>query len=209
MKLQITDFDAIIFDLGGVIINIDYHATIKAFQGLNIPNFEQLYTQAQQNHIFDKLETGQLSEKEFHDYIRTESGQNLSSKAINTAWNAMLLDVPSERIAFLKEINQKVPIYLLSNTNAIHINWFEQYLNADSIGFKAFNQLFTTVHYSHVLEERKPNASCFNKVIEINQLTPEKTLFIDDSIQHIEGAQKVGLQTHHLIHETIVDLFEF
>lgn len=206
--IDLYKYEAIIFDLGGVIINIDYHATIRAFEELNIPQFEQLYTQAKQNQVFDQLETGQLSNKDFRDYIRRESRLDLTDEQIDNAWNQMLLDIPQKRIEFLKKLGTKKPIYLLSNTNAIHIEWFGKYLAENHEGFDKFNHLFQNVHYSHLLEERKPNASCFEKVLDLNNLNPEKTLFIDDSEQHIEGAQKVGLKTYHLVNEDIVDLLK-
>lgn len=206
--MELQQYDAIIFDLGGVIINIDYQATIRAFQELNIPQFEQLYTQAQQNHVFDQLETGQLSNDDFRNYIRREAQMELTDRQIDKAWNAMLLDLPEARIETLTNVAREKPIYLLSNTNAIHIDWFTEYMNEKSIGFTAFNDLFVNTHYSSILGDRKPNASCFEKVIKINQLDPARTLFIDDSAQHVEGAQKVGLNAYHLINETIVDLFK-
>ena len=206
--MELQQYDAIIFALGGVIINIDYQATIRAFQELNIPQFEQLYTQAQQNHVFDQLETGQLSNDDFRNYIRREAQMELTDRQIDKAWNAMLLDLPEARIETLTNVAREKPIYLLSNTNAIHIDWFTEYMNEKSIGFTAFNDLFVNTHYSSILGDRKPNASCFEKVIKINQLDPARTLFIDDSAQHVEGAQKVGLNAYHLINETIVDLFK-
>ena len=201
-------FEAIIFDLGGVILNIDYHATIAAFQKLSIPNFETLYAQAKQNHVFDQLETGALSNEDFRAYIREESQMELTDAKIDQAWNAMLLDLPYERIEILKNVGNEKPIYLLSNTNAIHIDWFTKYMNKEHIGFSNFNDLFVNTHYSSQLGDRKPNASCFEKVLSINDLQAEKTLFIDDSAQHIEGAKKVGLNAYHLEEETIVDLFK-
>ena len=204
--IDLNNYEAIIFDLGGVIINIDYHATIRAFEDLNIPQFEQLYTQAQQNKVFDQLETGQLSNVDFRDYIRRESQMDLTKEQIDNAWNQMLLDIPKNRIELLENLGSEKSIYLLSNTNAIHIKWFENYLEEKHDGFNQFNGLFQNVHYSHILEDRKPNVSCFEKVLNLNDLNAKTTLFIDDSAQHIDGAKKVGLNTYHLVNEDIVSI---
>lgn len=204
--LNISSYKVIIFDLGGVILNINYQATIESFQKLQIPNFEALYTQAKQNQIFDRLETGHLSNTEFRNYIRDKARIELTDQQIDSAWNAMLLDLPNERIKLLEEIKQAIPIFLLSNTNAIHLNWFQQYLAEHFQGFESFNNLFKGVYYSNHIGLRKPDRSMFQKVLQDNNLDAENTLFIDDSLQHIEAASKLRIQTHHLHNESLVNI---
>ena len=97
----------IIFDFGGVILNIDYQASIKAFEELGIRNFENLFSQATQSNIFDKLETGKIKPQEFRDEIRMLSGLKLTDEAIDIAWNKMLLDIPLERIEFLIKLKSE------------------------------------------------------------------------------------------------------
>jgi FMN phosphatase YigB (HAD superfamily) len=202
-----SSFKAIIFDLGGVILNIDYEKTIKAFKELGITNFNDLYTQAKQNHVFDNFEMGKISSVDFRDYIRKTSGTNLNDKQIDTAWNAMLLDLPLKRIKLLKELAKACPIYLYSNTNEIHLTAFRRSINKQYGDDRLLEKLFIKTYYSHELNMRKPNADGFLKIINDNNLEIESTLFIDDSKQHIEGAKKIGLQTIWLEQKDITEIF--
>jgi len=202
------NFNAIIFDLGGVILNIDYHKTISAFKNIGVSNFDVLYTQAKQNNVFDDFEMGKISEYEFRDYIRKVSNKNLSNEQIDTAWNAMLLDLPIERIAVLNRLNKTYPIYLYSNTNAIHLKAFRQIIKSSFDNELLLESLFLKTYYSHELGMRKPNQDGFLKIINVHDLEVASTLFIDDSEQHIKGATAVGLQTVWLKDKTIEELFE-
>ena len=200
-------FNAIIFDLGGVILNIDYQKTIKSFKYLGIDNFNNLYTQAKQNRVFDDFEIGKISSADFRDYIRKGSGTNLNDSQIDIAWNAMLLDLPLKRIKLLKELAKAYPIYLYSNTNQIHLNAFRKSIHSQHGDDMLLEKLFIKTYYSHELNMRKPNADGFLKIIHDNNLEIESTLFIDDSEQHIIGAKKIGLQTVWLENKDITEIF--
>ncbi len=197
MKIQ-KNIKNIIFDLGGVILNIDYNKTAEAFKNLGFDNFDELYSQSKQNHIFDDLETGKLSANDFRNYIRKNVPHlTLSDQSIDSAWNAMLLDLPKERIQLLQTINKDYRIFLLSNTNEIHVKAFTNYINQTFVP-NLFDNIFEQYYYSNEIGKRKPDVATFQYVITENNLKPEETLFIDDSIQHIKGAEKVGLQTYLL-----------
>jgi len=186
----------IIFDLGGVILNIDYHLTSKAFMKLGVSNFDELYSQAQQNNIFNDFETGKLSGNEFVKYLQQFIPQR-TTEEIKQAWNAMLLDLPNHRIDLLKGVSDNYRIFLLSNTNQIHINYFTDYVN-QKFGANLFESIFENHYYSNEIGLRKPNAEAFNYVLTQNKLEASETLFIDDSVQHIEGAKNVNLHTYLL-----------
>jgi FMN phosphatase YigB (HAD superfamily) len=205
MKLN---FNAIIFDLGGVILNIDYLKTIQEFKKIGVSNFDELYTQAKQNNVFDDFETGNFSEHEFRDYIRQVSKVNLSDEQIDTAWNAMLLDLPVERIELLTRLKKRYPIYLYSNTNSIHLKAFRQIIKKQHGNELLLESLFLKTYYSHELRMRKPNHDGFLKIVNDNRLEVSSILFIDDSEQHIKGATEVGLQTVWLKDKAIEELFE-
>ncbi|MFD1551722.1 HAD family phosphatase [Putridiphycobacter roseus] len=201
------NYDAIIFDLGGVILNIDYQKTTQAFKGLGVKNFDKLYSQSQQNGTFDKLETGKMGAEEFYKTLNKETGLELKHSEIETAWNAMLLDLPSHRIELLKKISKEIPIFLLSNTNEIHLKAFRKMIK-DSFGEEhLLESTFSKTYYSHLIQARKPNRAAFDIIIHEQGLNPSKTLFIDDSLQHIEGAEKIGLQTVHLVGKDISEIF--
>ncbi len=200
--------DAIIFDFGGVILNLDYNRTIRAFEALGLIDFEQRYTQAKQEGVFDDMETGRISEDEFRDRLRALGPKGMSDEQIDHAWNAMLLDLPSTRPALLSELGQLKRTFLLSNTNVIHARQFETYIKDQHNGLE-LKSLFEAAYYSHEIGLRKPDPAIFLQLIRNHSLIPNRTLFIDDSIQHIEGAQTVGLQTLHLTaDQTIESIFE-
>lgn len=202
-----TTFKNIIFDLGGVILNIDYQLTSKAFKDLGIQNFDELYSQARQNNLFDDLETGKISAENFRNEIRKMSGLNIDDDKLNNAWNAMLLDLPKERVDLLFELSKKHRIFLLSNTNIIH---FENFRASIFEKFKedVFPKIFEKVYYSFEIGFRKPDENCFQFVLNDAQILPNETLFIDDSIQHIKSANQLGIQTIHLINgNTINEIF--
>ncbi len=189
----------IIFDLGGVILNINYGNTIARLSELSSQDFAAIYTQHRQDAIFDHFETGKIGSDRFRQGLRQLLQVPVSDQAIDDAWNAMLLDIPPGRIDFLDAIGSRKRIFLLSNTNEIHKAAFDQIVK-DSFGDRLadLSDLFEKAYYSHLVGDRKPNASIFKRVLAENQLDPAKTLFIDDTLGHVKGAKQVGLQALHL-----------
>lgn len=188
------EIDAIIFDLGGVILNLDYQITIDAFEKLGIPDPASLFSQKSQTSFFDDFETGQITENTFLQEVKALIPRQVSYEEIINAWNAMLLDFPLNRFEFLAALKSEKRIFLLSNTNKIHMDWFKEYVNK-LFGKNVFFELFEVAYLSNEIGLRKPNTEVFDYVISQNNLVPEKTLFIDDSPQHLEGAEKSGIQT--------------
>jgi haloacid dehalogenase superfamily, subfamily IA, variant 3 with third motif having DD or ED len=196
----------IIFDLGGVVLDIDYNKTQMAFVNLGITHFHELFAQQNSSDVFAKLETGKISEESFYDEFRKETKKNLSNEQIETAWNAMLLDFTAERINLLEALGKKYNIFLFSNTNAIHHKFFhKKYFETFS---KAnFDSLFHKAYYSHIMGLRKPTPESFLYIIEEQKLGISETLFIDDTGINIEAAKKLGLQTKLLLApETLLHL---
>lgn len=196
----------IIFDLGGVFIDIDFKATEKAFVSLGVTNFNDYYTQHTASTLFEDLETGKASPEEFYERFRSETGVSLGDAEIRDAWNAMLGRFPSERLNWLEEIGFRYNIYLYSNTNIIHYNAFQK-IYQDCTGKENFDDYFIKAHYSHDLGVRKPYAESFKKLLAVEKLNAAETLFIDDSFKNIEGAKEAGLQTILLLPpKTVLDL---
>ncbi len=195
--IDIQNLEAIIFDLGGVIINIDYNLTVKAFEKIGFTDFNQQYSQAKQSGLFDLLETGKIQPKQFVNELKLKTPIQITDQQTIDAWNALLQDFPKERLELLKRLNKKFNTFLLSNTNQIHLESFNKILEKTHGLSSLKNQnFFKEVYYSHEIQLRKPHTEVFEYVIKKNKLNPSKTLFIDDSIQHIEGANKTGLQTY-------------
>lgn len=185
---------AIIFDFGGVILNIDYNKTSKAFTDLGVKNFDEMYSQKNANPLFHDLEEGKINEEEFYNAFRTSSQLKLTDQQIKKAWNAILLRYREEALQTLATIKNKYRLYLLSNTNSIHHKEFNKIFE-DQIGSGSLNDYFDKAYYSHEIKLRKPGKDAYQYVLKENNLFPSETLFIDDSIQNIEAAKSLGLQT--------------
>lgn len=191
---KLKPFETIIFDLGGVLINIDYQATTEAFRNLGVEDFELHYNQLQQESLFDAFEKGEISGQHFVNKLMEIVPRGVTPNQIVSAWNAMLGSFPLKKIELLEQTRKTHQTFLLSNTNEIHMPIV--YRNWKTVSNLWFNELFENVYLSFEIGKRKPDVETFHWVIEENNLNPEKTLFIDDSPQHLVGAQKAGLKTH-------------
>jgi putative hydrolase of the HAD superfamily len=138
-----------------------------------------------------------VTPQEFRDNLRQLVGMNLSDPMINDAWNAMLLDFPVNRIDLLKSIRPYYKTFLLSNTNAIHIEEYNKLL-LNTFGLENLSFLFDKEYYSHIIGMRKPDKEVFQHILDENRLNPAETVFIDDSVQHVEAARKLGIHAYHL-----------
>jgi FMN phosphatase YigB (HAD superfamily) len=183
----------IIFDLGGIFIELDYFKTEKAFINLGITRFPKLYSQHFATPLFADLETGRITEEEFYNGFRKTADINLTNQQIKNAWNAMLLNFPPERLRWLKNIAKEYKIYLFSNTNIIHYNAVQK-IFYENTGQKNFDDFFIKAYYSHDLEMRKPDPAAFREILKRENLAAAETLFIDDTPKNIEGAKQAGLQ---------------
>jgi len=199
-------FKNIIFDFGGIFLNIDFAKTEKAFTDLGITNFNSFFTQHHASDLFEKLETGHISSAEFCTAFRNETGRLFTDSQIITAWNALLMDFPVERILWLQQISKRYKIFLFSNTNKIHYDTFMANF-FDQTGLTDFNSYFIKAYYSFEIGLRKPYPESFQYILDEQNLKVTETVFIDDTIKNVEGAKAVGLQTIHLVHpRTVLDL---
>lgn len=187
----------IVLDLGGVLLNIDYYKTIDAFKELGIPNFEVLFTQAKQEHLFDKYESGLIDSKDFIKGLKKKLPDTISEEEIKSAWNAMLLNFPQEMLDFLMELRKSYNTALLSNTNPIHLEAFHKIIQQNN-GIDSLENHFDKIYFSSDMRMRKPNPEIFLQVCTEQGFKPSETLFIDDTEQHVEGAKKAGLNAVHL-----------
>lgn len=217
--IRIENFDAIIFDLGGVILHLDYTATVAALSVALRQDISGLYTQARQSHLFDCYERGELTTAEFfrqliaqlphHEELIARLEDPAFCRELEDGWNAMLLDIPSENLKLLRHLRAKAKVFLLSNTNACHLDcFFDSYQRDHEAGHGAFAGLFDRTYYSHQLGQRKPEARIFETVLAENRLQPERTLFIDDNRANLAGAAAAGVQVvYHPTNSSLVDRF--
>lgn len=193
-----TEIKNIIFDLGGVLLDIDYQRTIDAFKKLGIENFEEMFSQFKADELFEKLETGDITEADFYSAIKSRTNAKISNAEIEIAWNALLMDFRTESLQFLEKLSKSYKLYLLSNTNSIHLKCFKQ-LFVEQTRKPLLDEYFIKAWYSNEVGLRKPHASIFQFVLDDENLVAEETLFIDDTLMNIEGALKLGFKTHHLL----------
>ena len=204
---MLNDIENIILDLGGVIINLNHELTNKAFQQLFPVDYAEMLEKSKNQQLFERYETNQVSTAEFIDFFK---GYNslINENQIIDAWNEMLLDIPQERIDLIKNLSKKYNVFLLSNTNKIHYQTIEkQFQHTSEKG--TFESLFKKVYLSYRIGLRKPNQEIFEYLLQDVHLKPENTLFIDDSLEHINTALKLNIRTHHLNlnnHQTLTDL---
>jgi len=186
----------IIFDLGGVIMNIDFKKTEEAFAALGFPDFAQYMTQYHITPFFSAYELGEIDDAAFLQGVRQIAGKPISDPEIIQAWNALLLDFPPENIALLESIKQQYRIFLLSNTNALHHDAFQQTFY--KLTGKYLEDIFEKTYFSHLVHLRKPHAAVYQLVLDENNLNPAETLFIDDTASNFSGAEETGIETFHL-----------
>lgn len=197
-RIALEDLEGVILDFGGVLYDIDYDAPPKAFAQLGDASFASLYHQASQSEWFDQLEVGTLSRDAFYDHLMARCQEGTTLEEVHAAWCCILTGMPPARASLVEALGQKTRLFLLSNTNAIHAQVFEADLRATLPDAAAFWGAFEAAHYSHDLGMKKPHPETFLVVCERHGLNPSRTLFLDDSIQHVEGAHRAGLHAHHL-----------
>lgn len=198
----------IIFDYGGVIINLDMQAPLELMKLHTRVNVFEVWQEMQSKKVFEMYEQGLLSDEEFRNAIRNFFQVQIDDELIDQIWNSLLLDMPKERIDLLKKCKNNYRIFLLSNSNTIHYkSYFAQLKNRYKLN--SFDDIFEKAYFSFEMNQLKPSPEIFQTLIDNHQLIPEETLFIDDTIVHIETAKKLGIQTVHLTKGLkITDIFD-
>ena len=186
----------IIFDLGGVLMDIDPQKTANRFAELSNTTPVNIIEIHNSNNFFKEYEKGLISDQSFRDGIRNFLHINLPDKTIDEVWREMLLGFPKNKIELLEYAKSRYRIFLLSNTNNIHSIKFERIFK--ELTGSNIRDFFENVHYSFEMYKRKPEADIFEQVIEENDLNAHETILIDDSLPNIETADKLGLKTYHV-----------
>ncbi len=197
MSNILNNIDNIIFDLGGVILEIDIDIIKKGFISLGFSDLESSFELFKHNQIFQKFEKGQIEPQVFRNEIRKACPKPFSDSQFDEVWNSVILNYPPKNIQLLKNLQKKYATFLLSNTNEIHYNYYTEILK-EKFGIKKLDLLFDKAYYSHISNMRKPDTEFFKLVLQENNLIPEKTLFIDDLKENIEAAKSSGIKTIHL-----------
>ena len=193
----------ILLDLGGVLLNINMDKTKTAFARLGWKEEDWKGAAQSGSLIFENLEIGVSSPASFRENIRQILPNNPNDQEIDAAWNAMLIDFPTETIAYLVLLKRSFKLFLLSNTNELHLHRFKEIFEL-SYGY-SIDQLFEKCYYSHELGFRKPNSEAFEAVLKDAAIQPSETLFVDDLKANTEAAEKLGLNVLHIEPGTLLE----
>ncbi len=186
--------EVIIFDLGGVIINLDIFKTLEAFKKLIGEGFDILEEAQLNQSFYMEYEKGNISCEQFRDHIRELTPKPLQDEEIDAAWNAMLLDIPVDRFSWIDSLKNDYKLCILSNTNIIHVDSFHQIFSQQT-PYEHPQLIFDRLFYSCNMNKRKPDTDIYEEVLEEMKVSPEKAIFYDDKQENIDTAEKLGIKT--------------
>lgn len=187
-------------------INLDNKLTEKAFVGLGVKDFSKYFGHGFAASFFKEYEIGKITDEEFINQLRRLGNLDVPDSLIIKAWDALLLDFPPARIELLKKLKNKYRIFLFSNTNSLHMKTVNK-IYRDTFQDEKLDELFEKAYYSNVLGMRKPDPSSYQFITTENELKPSETLFVDDALINVEGANAAGLKGHFLEPgKTILDI---
>jgi glucose-1-phosphatase len=187
---------AVIFDLGGVLLDLHFDRVTSAFRQLSKGKLQNILDEIKGHPLFLDFESGLLSEEQFRTGLRENFEVVGSDEELDEGWNSMLGEFSAEKMKYVQTLASQKRVFLLSNTNSIHEGSFSETHRRQFHG-RELASLFERAYYSHVVKDRKPLVSIYERVIEENSLISSDTLFIDDSAVNIEGAKAAGLRTFH------------
>ena len=197
----------IVFDLGGVLVDLDFKSAINGLQQAGFSNVKEQLQAFDREGIFQKFELGEMTAEEFRSAIRENSTVTLTDEEVDALWNLMLLEIPREKLELILDLRGKYMVYLLSNTNSIH--W--DYVCKNAFNYRGFrvSDYFEKTFLSFEMHLAKPDKAIFEKMLEDANLLAEETLFIDDSEANCKAAAEVGIHTHHYhIGDDLSKIFE-
>lgn len=194
METSLNGVRNLMFDLGGVIIDLDRQRCVDALVALGDFHADELLGLSMQKGEFMKLEEGKISATDFYNEMRRRIGRPVSDNEITDAINELLIGIPVERLRLLRELKQHFKVMLLSNTNSI---MFDTKI-ADCFAQEGLSvsHYFNDIFLSYRLKACKPHAEIFEKVIAQAHIIPEETLFFDDSQQNLDTAAALGFKTY-------------
>jgi len=189
-----SNISTLIFDFGGVLIDLDMNQSILNFKKLGVENVEKYLSNFGQLGFFMQLEKGKISAEEFRCEIRKMTPKAITDSEIDDAWNAFLVRIPSEKLDIVYELRKKYRVIMLSNTNAIHFPYAEQ--TFFSYKNRSIDEYFDKCYRSYDMKMAKPDAEIFEAILSQEQVAANQCLLLDDGPKNIEQAQKLGFQTY-------------
>ncbi len=191
-------FRAVLLDFGNVVINIDPELTLKAFADITGKSLERVRDKMAESQLFKRYETGSFDDEEFREIVRQTLGYPFSDAEVDAAWNALLLDVPPHRISLILDLKSRYKVFLLSNTNSLHIQACDRYFR-NQFGISSVASVFDRAFFSYEMGLWKPEEEIYRQVLRETGFEPGEILFVDDNLLNIEAAGRLGFQTIHLV----------
>lgn len=183
--------DALLFDLGRVVLDIDFGKTLACWAGHAGCEPAHLVGRFSRDDIYRRHETGEVSDAEFFEALRSSLGIKLSDGQFLEGWNAIFAGAMPGIEAQLARAAKRMPVYAFSNTNNAHVEHFSlEY--ADLLGH------FREIFLSSAIGLRKPDAAAYDHVVKAIGVAPERIVFFDDLAENIEGARAYGLTAVHV-----------
>ena len=203
------NINAIIFDIGNVLVDIDYEYMVSQFAKIADIDFHQIVTYSRQDRMFDQYEKGQISTADFRTTLRKYLKAGITDDEIDTAWNSILIHYPAAKFELLKKLREQYKLFALSNINELHIAAIDVKVQ-DLFAAPDMSSYFDHAYYSHEMGHRKPETEIYQMVLDGQNLIPHQTLFIDDKLENITAAASLGIQTHHLTdRDALLGLFAY
>ncbi len=207
LQPQFAHIRNIVFDIGNVLVDIDYNVTIAEFQKLAKVDFAEIVSYPKQEKIFDRFEKGEISVSDFFTGLKKYLKDDVSDVQITDAWNSILINYPKAKFDLLEKLKLNYNVFALSNINQIHADSLDV-VAQNQLGKNSFRDFFHHAYYSHEMGYRKPEAEIYEIVLNEQKLVPTETLFIDDKAENTAAAETLGIQTHHLTApEKLFELF--
>ena len=182
----------IIFDFGGVIIPVDQMAYASGMIDLGCRDIAGLHEKFLQQEVYVRFEKGEMSPGEFRSWLRTGLDNHVTNDQLDQVWNSMLGKIQPQRVWFLESLKKAYRTFLLSNTNIIHYNYYND-LFCKTFGYHSLGNLFEKAYYSYRIGLYKPDPVIFEYVLEDSGLDPDETIFIDDNLQNVKAAEECGI----------------
>jgi glucose-1-phosphatase len=189
------DVKNLIFDLGGVILDLSVESTIDEFSRIAGIEKTEAVRIFRNSAGFDVYEKGMMTDQQFREFVREAYNVKVSDEEIDRCWNAMLLGIPMNKLDLLLRLKEKYSVFLLSNTNNIHLHYINDIILKRLPGEKDLDRYFHKAYYSQRMLKRKPEPAIFQQVLDENNLRPGETLFLDDNALNVESAARLGIQT--------------
>lgn len=195
----LNNIKTIIFDLGGVIIDLDVDRTITGFSALSGFSPEKVKEIYNSHPIFHEFEKGLVTESGFREVVRSLfHSEGVSDDNVDEIWNGMLLSIPLQRLELMSHLKENYNVMILSNTNSIHIRQMYSNILPGVAGVSSFDPFVHKAYYSHEIKMRKPDAEIYQYVLDDYDLKAEETVFLDDNPDNVKGAGKLGIQVKHI-----------